>query len=200
MLTAAPTKSLVFKNPTLSSLTYTFEVDGVATEELTMIGDHLTDTGTYSVVYMDPQKNEPTSLATRANVKEIKINNAIVTGFESVSISWTKNIESLYELGRFRNTERYITYPTEVTVDLTQNVTSMDELGSANTEANGDCAGGTGGLGSNSISIELCDGYKITIIGTVETSASYQGGDTSGAQLQLVRSFTAWDGFSATRV
>lgn len=192
---ATPANRLVLNNYTISSVSYNFEVDGVATEEITLIGDNLA-TSTTAAAYMDPAKNCATALATRAAIKEI--NGGSPLGYQSVSFSYSKNIESLYSLGKFRNTERYISYPTECTIDITQDATSIGQLGSLNSEVAGDCTGATGSCGGGDFSVELCDGTIIRAGNAITTSESYQGGDTGGSQLQYVKSMSSWDDFEVT--
>ena len=193
--TATPASRLVMNNYTISSVSYTFEVDGVATEEITLIGDALV-ASTEAPEYLDASKSCATALGTRAAIKEI--NGGSPLGYQSISFNYSKNIESLYSLGKFRNVERYISYPTECTIDVTQDATAISAIGSANTEVAGNCTGSTGGCGGGDFSIELCDGTFIRAGNTVVTSESYQGGDTGGSQLQYVQSLSSWDDFTVT--
>jgi len=193
--TIGAASKLVMNNYTISSVTYTFEVDGVATEEITLIGDALVSSSV-TAEYLDPAKACATALGTRAAIKEI--NGGSPLGYQSISFSYSKNIESLYSLGKFRNVERYISYPTECTIDITQDATAISAIGSANTEVAGDCSGSTGSCGGGDFSVELCDGTLIRAGNTVVTSQSYQGGDTGGSQLQYVQSLSSWDDFTVT--
>lgn len=189
-----PSSRLHMKKYTISSVSYNFEVDGVGTEEITLIGDALIASGVSDATYMDPGKNCATNLATRAAIKEV--NGSTPAGYQSISFSYSKNIESLYTLGKFRNVERYVSYPTECTIDYTVDATAIGALGSENNETVGDCTGSTGSCGGSDFKIELCDGTIIRAGNAIVTSTSYQGGDTGGGQLQKVVSMSSWDDFA----
>ena len=190
---ASPISSLYMPEYTISSVTYTFEADGVATEEVTLIGDALSTTTT-AAIYLSYESGCAPDLATRAAIKEVDGGSPL--GYQSISFTYTKNIESLYSLGKFKNVERYVSYPTECTIDITKDVLSIGQLGDSTSETAGSCTGATGSCGGGDFSVELCDGTIIRAGNTVVTSQSYQGGDTGGGQLQYVESLSSWDDFT----
>lgn len=187
----APT-TLYMPEYTISSVTYTFEADGVATEEVTLIGDALS-AGGEAAEYLSQLSGCAPALATRAAIQEVDGGSPL--GYQSISFTYTKNIESLYSLGKFKNVERYVSYPTECTIDITKDVQAIDAMGDSTPETPGGCTGATGSCGGGDFSILLCDGTYIRAGNTVVTSSSYQGGDTGGSQLQFVESLSSWDDF-----
>jgi len=186
-------KSLVMPKYKVSSVSYTFDVDGVGTEEVTIIGDGLTADNTLTRALMSSSIVSPADLATRARVKQI--NGGSPQGYQSVTFTYNLNLENLYTLGKFTAEERYSPGPSETTIEFVESVEYMEAMGSSAAETIGGCTQTAIGGGSPK-SIELCDGTKISVLKAVSTSTSYAGGGTDGSPLLKTSSWTAYDDFA----
>lgn len=187
---------LVAQDWTITSASYTFEVGGVATEEVTIVVDGLTNDGATVITpaYMSTTITSPLDLATRSRVKEIN-GGTPGAGTQSVTFTYNNNLETIYTLGKFKAHERYGTVPSETTIEFVSNVDQIGTMGSTTSETIGGCSSGGGGSSGTTKSVELCDGTKVYANNAVSTSTTYSGGGTDGSPLVETASYTAYDSF-----
>lgn len=131
---------LYCKGMYVSSVSYTFPVDGNFTEDLTLVGNDKVWTGTSTAdATMVAGNDRPNTLAgvgrrqflnmstsrfpTRipgidANGINVATNNIYATHFQNITVSCDLGREYIYELGSFAPYCRYVTFPVEVTSEF----------------------------------------------------------------------------------
>lgn len=191
-----------------SNFTYTFPVDGNATEEVTLIGNNKTWTSnpTSATVF----SSDKSSKGTARRWKFDKGSCVFPTGqggmpsgspLTNVTVSFDLGREAVYTLGSYEPYMRTVTFPVEITSEITS--IGMDgDLLDIN-EVSYSCTGSqTSAVQFKPIKFVICgsgSGDKLTIdLGSKNklTSVNYSGGDTGGGNVEISYSFTTDNSFS----
>jgi len=184
----------------ISSLTYTFPVDGPFTEEIDFVGNSKSLAGTVSA----PATSGNIMLRRQHFLEGSSTLPAEVDGknLSNVTISADLGRESMYKLGSFAPFHRFVNFPLEVTTTFEVIAQTIDGV-SADAESVS-CTGGS--LPSEQpIVIALCDGGQTTAsytfdLGTknVLQSVEYSGGDTSGGNVTITYTYSTYNELSIT--
>lgn len=115
-----------------------------------------------------------------------KTNDVFGAHLSNISVSCNLGRERLFELGRKADYYRFVTFPVEVTCEITQ-ISTQGDLVSA-TEA-GVVSDGAN-LSNQSIRVATYEGLRLNL-GTKNKlqSVSYQGGDTGGGNVSITYSY-----------
>jgi hypothetical protein len=198
----------------VSSVSYSYSVDGNATESVTLVGNDRFWNGTTAGVVAAPNTiwtSNPTSnfdgedvpksgVVRRVNVDlegstlpaEVKsqMNNDPVGlggGYhvQSITVSTDFGQENIQELGRFGPYTRYATFPIEVTSEFEVIATSGDLI---------NVSGNAPNLIDRAITIKDTAGTVLNL-GTKNklTSVSYSGGDTGGGNATITYSYSNYN-------
>jgi hypothetical protein len=205
----------------LSSLNYTFPVDGNGTEEVTLVGNNklwsknndLTDMAGYAF-------NAQTLSASRlARRQFIDINSSILpigsggmptgvnaTHLQSITVSASLGRENINELGAFAPRTRYATFPVEVTSEFQVVATEGDYVDAKDFLSQSGCSIMYKNLNMLPIQINVCgaaaagsgqDSSLSIFLGSGNqlTSVNYTGGDTGGGNATVTYSFRNYNDF-----
>lgn len=177
-------------NAKIGGASYSFDAEGVGTEEVTFVCDGLAGgAGSFSV----PSDSSPSTLAVRSNIDEI--NGGSPTNYTSVSCNFSLNREDKYGLGKFRAQERNASFPIEVNWEYTSYSYGFGGTGTCGASPEGDCSGEGDAGGGSTKSILLCDGTLIKSSGAFFTGSTTQGGGADGSEMTKTDSYTAWSSF-----
>lgn len=199
----------------VSSVSYSYTVDGNATESVTLVGnDRFWNGTTAGVIATAPNTSwasNPTTnidgtdtpksgVVRRTNVDlegstlpaEVKSQmNDDPTGLgggyhiQSVTVSTDFGQESIQELGRFGPYTRYATFPVEVTCEFEVIATSGDLI---------NVSGNAPNLANNTITIKDTAGTVLHLGAKNKlTSVSYSGGDTGGGNATITYSYSNYN-------
>jgi len=204
----------------VSALTYTLNVDGNLTEDITLVGNdkiwYASGNGFTPVGFDGTDaplsgsgvlRRENVVMGTSASgsiwpldIPGININgqnpvdgDAFAAHIQTVTISTDLGREELFELGRRGPYHRFVTFPVEVTCAI--NVTSSEgDL----VDALADPPGGTN-LTDNEIFIYLTDGTIFNLgIRNKLSSVTYGGGDATGGNVEVVYNYTNFNALTVT--
>jgi len=196
----------------ISSVSYSYSVDGSATESVTLVGnDRFWNTETASVIASNPAANWSGNPSANIDGTDTPISGVVrradvdleasllpdevksqvsddATGLgggyhvQSISVSTDFGQENIQELGRFGPYHRYATFPVEVTCDFEIIATSGDLVS---------VSGNAENLGNNTIKI-IDNAGTIIDLGTANklSSVSYSGGDTGGGNATVSYSYS----------
>jgi len=184
----------------VSSVSYTFPVDGSLTEEVTFVGNAKALTGSVSA----PATNSNTTLR-RQNVN---LNSSTlpseVSGknITSISISADLGRETMYKLGSLKPFHRFVNFPLEVTCEFEVSATDLDGVEVDIPDV------ACSGLPANdrSINIAICDSdgnsrYTFNLGDKNKlTSVNYSGGDTGGGNATITYSYSTYNELTITDV
>jgi hypothetical protein len=182
----------------VSSLSYTFPVDGNLTEEITFVGNAKALTGSVSA----PAAVENAVLR-RQNVNIAGSTlPAVVSGknISNITISADLGRESMYKLGSLAPFHRFVNFPLEVTCEFEVIATELD--GVAVEIPTGTCSGLN--VADSSINIVVCGsggegGYSFDLGTKCKlSSVNYSGGDTGGGNATVTYSFTTYNELDIT--
>lgn len=182
----------------VSSLSYTFPVDGNLTEEITFIGNAKALSGSVSA----PGTTSNTVLR-RQNVNiagstiPTEVSGKNIT---SISISADLGRETMYKLGSLAPFHRFVNFPLEVTCEFEVSATDLD--GVAVSLPSAACSG----IAPNdrTIVIKVCDGagsdaYTFDLGEKCKlTSVNYSGGDTGGGNATVTYSYSTYNELEIT--
>lgn len=184
----------------ISSLTYTFPVDGNFTEEVTFVGNSKTISGTVTApsVTGSPVLRRQHFLQSSSTLPS-EVSGKNIT---SITISAELGRESLYKLGQYAPYHRFVNFPLEVTCEFEVTPTGVD--GVACDPASVTCTGGNL-PDTQAIAIVLCDGdsagqqYKFDLGSKNRLqSVSYAGGDTGGGNVTTTYSYSTYNDLNIT--
>ena len=193
----------------VSSVSYSYSIDGSATESVTMVGNDrfwnvtsgaiaTAPTAIWGSVATGFENEAPRSgvgrrvdvdMATSVLPAEVQlqkgddpVNLSAALHMQSVSVSTDFGQENIQELGRFGPYHRYATFPVEVTAEFEVIATSGDLVSVSGTHPN---------LSNNTITIQDTAG-TIRALGTKNTlsSVSYSGADTGGGNATVSYSYS----------
>ncbi len=176
----------------LSSLSYTFPVDGFATEEISWITDNKSTAGTVSAPAASSAENVYRHHVSWSGVHA-------TDNVTNIAISTDLGREAMFKLGQFRPYHRFANFPFEVTVEFTiantaVNTTAVD-LGGVDCTTDGSLPG------TQAIYVYVCDsnqdtasvGYTFTMSGCRLSAVSQDGGDTGGGNTSTTFTYTTYN-------
>lgn len=184
----------------VSSLTYTFPVDGNFTEEVSFVGNHKELSGSVSA----PSVSGANVLRRQNFVLSGSTLPAEVAGqnISNISISADLGRESIYKLGQYAPFHRFVNFPLEVTTEIEVTAKSIDGI-----EVDLDLVtcSSSGLPPEQQITIVLCDGEGGPAAYTFNMgdknrlqSANYSGGDTGGGNATITYTYVTYNELSIT--
>lgn len=208
----------------LSSVSYTFPVDGNATEDVTLVGNNkVWNRTTVAAATTDfGFGNENTAESSAATARRYRFNLAgsvlpsgsgglpIPTGgnrtapyLQSVTLSTDLGREAINELGRMAPYFRYATFPVEVTSEFEMVAADGDQIDADDFSGAVGCSSTYANLSNKTIKIKVCGSgtngteYMEVDLGTKNklTSVNYTGGDTGGGNATVTYSFQNFNNF-----
>lgn len=179
----------------ISSLSYTFPVDGNFTEDITFVGNKKVVTGSVSA----PATSGNSILRRQHLVIGSSTLPSEVSGknLTSITISADLGRESLYKLGQYAPFHRFVNFPLEVTTEIEVLATTHDGI-----EVDLDTITCTGGdlPQEQQITLVLCDGDTGSTAYTFNmgdknrlSSVNYTGGDTGGGNVSITYTYTTYN-------
>jgi len=182
----------------VSSVSYTFPVDGSLTEEITFVGNAKALSGSVTA----PTTTSNTTLR-RQNVNfssstlPVEVDGKNIT---SITISADLGRETMYKLGSLKPFHRFVNFPLEVTCEFEVSATDLDgvEVDIPDTACSGLNVTG------REIVISICDAtgteaYKFDLGSQNKlTSVNYSGGDTGGGNATITYSFSTYNELTIT--
>lgn len=187
--------SIICTGMYVSSLTYTFPVDGNFTEDITFVGNAktiaatgVTAPSTSGTTVMRRQNLDIGSSTLPSEVSGKNITN--------ITISADLGRESMYKLGQYAPFHRFVNFPLEVTCEFEVSSTGVDgvalNLGSIG------CTGSP--INEQSIIIKICDtlsastAYEFNLgAKNLLQSINQTGGDTGGGNATITYSYTTYN-------
>lgn len=177
----------------ISSVNYTFPVDGNFTEEVTFVGNHKEVSGSVSApsasgsVVLRRQNLASSTLPSEVSGQNIT----------NITISADLGRESMYKLGQYAPFHRFVNFPLEVTTEIEVSATGIDR-----TEV--DLAAVTctsSGLPQEQqITVNLCEGsggttyYRFNMGAKNRLqSVNYSGGDTGGGNATITYTYVTYN-------
>jgi hypothetical protein len=194
----------------LSSLSYTFPVDGNATEEITLAGNDKTWTSTTMTGYaISATELKARKLARRQFINMATSTLPIGSGgmptgvgeahFQNITISANLGRENLNQLGALAPKIRYATFPIEVTSEFEVTATVGDYVDAKDFLSLSGCNILYKNLAPLPIQINACGDNGVLSIflgsGNQLTSVNYTGGDTGGGNATVTYSFRNYNEF-----
>jgi hypothetical protein len=177
----------------ISSVSYTFPVDGNLSEEITFIGNAKAISGSVSapsVTSTHVLRRQNVNIADSTIPTEVSGKN-----ITSITISADLGRETMYKLGSLAPFHRFVNFPLEVTCEFEVSATDLDgvEVSIPNTACSG--------LAPNdrSILVKVCDGagadrYTFDLGDKCKlTSVNYSGGDTGGGNATVTYSYSTYN-------
>lgn len=195
----------------LSSVSYTFPVEGNFTEDVTLVANSKTWLETLNDLVsngsgnMNPTADNPNDgagIARRAlwndsdTVLPVGASGGIPADakVQNVTVSVDLGREAIYNLGDRVPFTRYVNFPVEVTTEIEVIATSGDLVGAA--EAGSACSN-VKALADKTIKIVLCDGTTLDLGSKNKlTNVNYTGGDTGGGNATISYSYTTYNKFT----
>lgn len=184
----------------VSSLTYTFPVDGNFTEDITFVGNHKDITGTVSAPATSGNKilrRQNLQIGSSTLPTEVSGKN-----LSSITISAELGRESMYKLGQYAPFHRFVNFPLEVTTEIEVMATTVDGVECDLTTVS--CTGGSLPQ-EQQITINLCDGNTGSTYYTFNMGAknrlqsvNYTGGDTGGGNVTITYSYSTYNELTIT--
>jgi len=194
------TASITCTGMFISSLTYTFPVDGNFTEEITFVGNSKA-IGSTSV---NPPSTSGTTVMRRQNLNigsstlPSEVSGQNIT---SITVSADLGRESMYKLGQYAPFHRFVNFPLEVTCEFEVSATGTDGVGLDLSTVG--CTGQP--LSEQQITIVVCDtvssGNAYTFnLGSKNLlqSVSQTGGDTGGGNATITYSYSTYNELDIT--
>ena len=208
----SPNSVMMASGMYVSSVAYTYPVDGSATESVTLVGndkgwgvnqsgvygDLLTVVGTNTFSSFDGTHTAPSGVVRRtkidisgstlpADVPNVGANKGHL---QNISVSADLGRENILELGRFGPFHRYATFPFEVTSEFEVIAISGDLIGVSGDYEN---------LSNRTVIIKDNAGTVLDL-GTKNklSSVSYTGGDTGGGNATVTYSYSTFNKLDVT--
>jgi len=184
----------------LSSVSFTFPVDGIATEDVTLVGNSKTWGDS------DPDFNGQYGDKTASSVAQrysIDVSSLPYSArVQSVTMSTDFGREAINELGTMKPYYRYVNFPVEVSCEIEVVALDGDGVGasdaaSCNNPLNNAGAGVPiaitvcGATSADSLTVSLGSKNKIS-------SVNYSGGDTGGGNASITYSYQTFNDFVVT--
>lgn len=204
----------------LSSVSYTFPVDGNATEDVTLVGNNkFWNSG--SLFSTNLTSNFSTGSGTspstvrRYNVDLSSGDTVLPTGaggiplpsgrneqrpyLQNITISSDLGREAINELGRMAPYYRYVNFPVEVTSEFEVIAADGDKMDASDFSSKSGCGQSYKNLTDKQIKIKVCGSgtgdYMTIDLGSKNklTSVNYTGGDTGGGNATITYSFQTFN-------
>lgn len=179
----------------LSSVSYTFPVDGWATEEISWVADNKAAAGSVTAPSAGPVNNAYRHHITWSGVHASD-------NVTNITISADLGREAMFKLGQFKPYYRFANFPVEVTVEFTVANTSVE---SSVVDLDDVTCATSGSLpGLVDISVSVCDisggggGYGFAMDSCRLTSVSQDGGDTGGGNASTTYTYTTYNNLSVS--
>lgn len=174
----------------VNNVSYSFPVEGNATESVTLIGNHKE----WSDGSLTPPNSvtQGTDTASVLKRKDITVTAPGGAKRQNLSISLNLNREPVYQLGQFAPYARFATYPVEVTAEIEEILTDtagQDTFTDATDEV--PVKDQTISVTAGSLTVNLGDKCFLS-------SSSQSGGDASGGNATLTNSYTTYNTFTVT--
>ena len=190
--TLTSTSAITCSGMFVSSVSYTFPVDGNMTEEVSFVGNAKAISGSVSA-----PSTAANSVLRRQNLMSTSTLPAEVDGknITNISISADLGRETMYKLGTLKPFHRFVNFPLEVTCEFEVSATDLD--GVAVEIPDTACSGLT--ATDREIVIKICDGagtmkYQFDLGEKNKlTSVNYSGGDTGGGNATISYSFSTYN-------
>ena len=212
--------TVLCKGMYVSSVSYSFPVDGNFTEDVTLVGNDKSWAATQSGAFDENNPDSPASVSvmrrqfidilgssfpvdvTGGGMVDGGSGEGWSTHFQNITVSCDLGRESLQELGRFAPYHRYATFPVEVTSEFEVLSTTGDNITATEegylTESSGGCTRNYN-LRDNTIIIKTCEGTTVDLGDKNKlTSVNYSGGDTGGGNVTVSYSFVTYNSFKVT--
>lgn len=184
----------------LSSVSFTFPVDGISTEDVTLVGNAKTWTDGDPGFTTEYGSQTAPRVAQRYSIDVSSL--PYQSRVQSVTMSTDFGREAINELGVMKPYYRYVNFPVEVTCEI--EIIALDgdgveatDAASCNTKLNNVGAGETiaitvcGDSASDSLTVNLGTKNKIS-------SVNYSGGDTGGGNASITYSYQTFNDFIVT--
>ena len=207
---AATGTAVQFVNATgmyLSSVSYTFPVDGNATEDVTLVGNNKAwNTGTAATAITGLGSATAVSIARRYKVLPSACTLPTGAGgfpasshIQSISVSTDMGREAINELGSMAPYFRFATFPIEVTSEFEIIAISGDQMDANDFTAAASCTGTYKNLTDKTVKVKVCgtgdNDYLELDLGAKNklTSVNYTGGDAGGGNATITYSFQTFN-------
>jgi hypothetical protein len=181
----------------ISSLSYTFPVDGSFTEEVTFIGDNKSLSGSVSA-----PSDSGNMVARRQNLQvgsSTLPSEVASKNLSSITISTDLGRDAIYKLGQYAPYHRYVNFPIEITTEIAVTATTTDGVP---LDITGIDCDPTGLPPEQAISISVCaDSGNATHtfdLGSKNRlqSVNYTGGDTGGGNVEITYTYVTYNDLS----
>jgi hypothetical protein len=221
--TGAADQTLSCPGMYVSSVSYTFPVDGNFTEDVTLVGNSkLWSAGGLAGAFTGNNDSPAANSVGRRQFLDIdacifpkeipgvsdqgKLTDNSGSGdgfsahFQNITVSCDLGREAINELGRFAPYHRYLTFPVEVSSEFEVLSTEGDGITATEegyySDGTGQCANRYN-LVDNAIRVVTCEGTTIDL-GTKNklTSINYSGGDTGGGNVTVTYSYVTYNDFT----
>jgi hypothetical protein len=204
----------------LSSLSFTFPVDGNATEEVTLVGNNKkwsqNSAGAMGTMTAVTPTGEFATAKKLARRQYINVNGSVMptgsgglpTGLatnidlhlQNITISADLGRDQINELGSFAPYHRYATFPIEVTSEFEIIATEGDYISANDFLFQSGCGVRYTNINTLPIRLQVCgsgDGTLDIFLGSGNqlTSVNYTGGDTGGGNASVSYSFRNYNDF-----
>jgi hypothetical protein len=203
----------------LSSLSYTFPVDGNAKEDVTLVGNNkkwsqnnptmgsmtaVTPTGEYAIAkklarrqYIDVNNS---IMPTGSGGLPTGLANNIDLHLQNITINADLGRDQINELGSFAPYHRYAKFPIEVTSEFEMIATEGDYINANDFLFQSGCGVKYSNINTLPVQLKVCGSGTGTLeislgSGNQLTSVNYTGGDTSGGNASITYSFRNYNDF-----
>lgn len=182
----------------VSSISYTFPVDGNITEEVSLVGNAKAISGSVSA----PGTTSNTVLRRQnVNVGSSTLPSEVSgKNITNISISTDLGRETMYKLGTLKPFHRFVNFPLEVTCEF--EVSATDQDGVAVDIPETACSGMP--ATKQQITVAVCDetgssAYSFNLGAQNKlASVNYSGGDTGGGNATITYSYTTFNELTIT--
>jgi hypothetical protein len=203
----------------LSSFSYTFPVDGNATEEITLVGNNkkwrqnnasmgnmtaVQPTGEYAIAKMLARRQyinvNGSVMPTGSGGLPEGLASNIDLHLQNITINADLGRDQINELGSFAPYHRYATFPIEVTSEFEMIATEGDYVSANDFLFQSGCGVRYTNINTFPIQLKVCgsgDGALDIYLGSGNqlTSVNYTGGDTGGGNVSITYSFKNYNDF-----
>jgi hypothetical protein len=198
----------------LSSVSYTFPVDGNATEDVTLVGNNkfwnniANGGGATAITNAAIFGTGGAAPSTARRYKLLPSQCSLPSGaggipngshFQSISVSTDLGREAIQELGSMTPYFRFVTFPLEVTSEFEIIAISGDQMDANDFTAAASCTGTYKNLTDKTIKVKVCGtgttDYLELDLGAKNklTSVNYTGGDAGGGNATITYSFQTFN-------
>lgn len=190
----------------LSSIAYNLPLDGFATEDVTLVGNHkewANASTTTNWTEANPKTAKHAVRRINVNIQGSDIPADIPGGknahFQSISVNANLGREAINELGRMAPYARYVKFPLEVTSEFVVTATEVDKVKADDFLSNTSSCQLSKNLTDRTINVQICgtgtgDTMTIGLGGKNKlTSVNYTGGGTGGDNATITYSYQTYN-------